>query len=367
VTFDSSIPVADVEGEIDAVLVSYSRGLEIAGKSALLTLAVPYANVALEGLYLGQPASGERQGMGDPFIRFAVNFYGAPALAPEEYAAYRQKTIVGASIAVGVPVGRYDEDRVLNIGSNRWTVIGQIGASHQMRKWTVEASLGFAWFSDNDDLLETNTIEQDPIGLFRSTVLYHITRRLWVGAGLLYSHGGTTRLNGIRRDDRQQNWRTGVAMSIPLARGHTLQLRTTEGVTARIGSAFRPDSASYTYSFYAPSASAQLTGCRQCRGDCSRRDHKRIGLGFKSNLIDNWLGELVYRDVEIEFLAACQISWSNLAARNGDSSSGIRSYGEGPVGGRQVNCDVVAPHSPNDHLGVHVQFAIPLDHTHTGS
>ncbi len=249
VTFDSSIPVADVDGEVDAVLVSYSRGLDIAGKSALLTLAVPYANVALEGLYLGQPASGERQGMGDPFVRLAVNFYGAPALAPEEYAAYRQKTIVGASIAVGVPVGRYVEDRVINVGSNRWSVIGQIGASHQMRKWTVETAIGFAWFSDNDDLLETNTIEQDPIGLFRSTVLYHITRRLWVGAGLLYTHGGTTRLNGIRRDDRQQNWRTGAAVSIPLARGHTLQLRTTEGVTARIGSDFRTYSASYTYSF----------------------------------------------------------------------------------------------------------------------
>ncbi|MCZ6855267.1 MAG: hypothetical protein O7G86_15255 [Gammaproteobacteria bacterium] len=80
VSFDSSVPVADVEGEIDSVVMSYSRGLNIAGKSALLTLAVPYAHVALEGLYLGQPASGRRQGMGDPRIRLVVNFYGAPAM-----------------------------------------------------------------------------------------------------------------------------------------------------------------------------------------------------------------------------------------------------------------------------------------------
>ncbi len=249
VTFDSSVPVADVDGDVDAVLVSYSRGLDIAGKSALLTLAVPYANVALEGLYLGQPASGEQRGMGDPFVRFAVNFYGAPALAPQEYAAYQQKTIVGASIAVGIPVGKYDEDRVINIGSNRWSVVGQIGVSQQIRKWTLEAAVGFAWFSDNDDLLKTNTVEQDAIGLFKSNVLYHITPRVWVGAGLLYTAGGTTRLNGNRRDDRQQNWRTGVAMSIPLARRHRLQLRATEGVTARIGADFRTYSASYTYSF----------------------------------------------------------------------------------------------------------------------
>ena len=181
VSFDSSVPVADVEGEIDSVVMSYSRGLNIAGKSALLTLAVPYADVALEGLYLGQPASGQRQGMGDPRIRLAVNFYGAPAMTRAEFRSYEQQTIIGASVSVGIPVGRYVENRVINVGTNRWSVEAQLGVSHKVRRWTFETGLGIAWFSDNDDVLETNTLEQDPIGLFRGTVLYSLKPGLgWV-------------------------------------------------------------------------------------------------------------------------------------------------------------------------------------------
>ncbi|MCZ6855266.1 MAG: transporter [Gammaproteobacteria bacterium] len=136
------------------------------------------------------------------------------------------------------------------MGTNRWSVEAQLGVSHKVRRWTFETGLGIAWFSDNDDVLETNTLEQDdPIGLFRGTVLYSLKPGLWVGAGILYAHGGDTRLNGVQRDDRQQNWRTGVAISIPLTRGHTVQLRATQGVISRIGSDFRTYAASYTYTF----------------------------------------------------------------------------------------------------------------------
>ena len=249
VAFDSSIPVADVEGEIDSMVLSYSRGLDIAGRSALLTVAVPYADASLEGLYLGQPASGQRQGLGDAKIRLAVNFHGAPALNPEAFRTYRQKTIIGASLAVTIPVGRYVEDRLLNVGTNRWNVVGQAGVSHRVRKWTLEGALGFAWFSDNDDVLQTNKLEQDPFGLFRGTALYHLTPDVWIGAGFLYSFGGDTTLNGVQRDDEQKSWRTGVALSFPIARGHRLQLTVTEGITARVGSDFRTYSAAYTFAF----------------------------------------------------------------------------------------------------------------------
>ena len=249
VTFDRSIPVEDVEGDIDSLVLSYSRGLNIAGKSAMFTFAIPYADVALEGLYLGEPASGQRQGIGDPQVRLSINFYGAAATTLKQYAAYRQKTIVGGSISVGMPFGRYSDDRLLNVGSNRWNVIGQIGISHKARRWTLESAIGFSWNSDNDEVLGSRTLEQNPIGLFRATALYNITPRFWVGAGLIYSFGGDTVLDGVERNDSQKNWRTGLAVSVPLAPRHTLQFRVTEGVTARIGSDFLTYGASYTFAF----------------------------------------------------------------------------------------------------------------------
>jgi hypothetical protein len=249
VTFDSSVPVEDVEGDIDVMFLSYSRGLNIAGKSAMLTIALPYADVALEGLLLGQPASGHRQGIGDPRIRLGMNFYGAPATKLKDFAGYQQKTIVGGSISIGMPFGRYVEDKIINVGTNRWNVIGQVGLSHKINRWTIESAIGVSWYTDNDEVQGDKTLEQDPIGLLRGTVLYTFDRGIWVGLGFIYANGGDTKLDGVQRDDRQKNWRTGIAVSFPLAPHHNLQLRATEGISARIGAEFRTLTASYTYSF----------------------------------------------------------------------------------------------------------------------
>jgi hypothetical protein len=249
VTFDSSVPVEDVEGEIDSIVLSYSRGLNIAGRSALLTVAVPYADAGLKGLLLGEPASGQRQGIGDPRVRLAVNFYGAPATKLKDFASYQQKTIVGGSISIGMPFGRYLEDKVLNIGTNRWNVVGQVGVSHRIKRWTIESAAGVSWSSDNDEVSGDRTLEQDPLGLLRATLLYTFDRGVWIGFGAIYADGGDTKLDGVQRDDRQKNWRTGVALSIPIAPRHNIQLRVTEGITARVGADFRTYSASYTVTF----------------------------------------------------------------------------------------------------------------------
>jgi hypothetical protein len=249
VSLDSSIPVIDAKGEVDSLVLQYSRGLNVAGRSGLLSVVVPYANLALEGIYLGQPASGEVRGFGDPVVRLAVNFTGAPAMTGDEFRGYQQKTIVGASVAVSVPVGRYETERVLNTSSNRWNVVGQVGFSHRVRRWTLEGAVGLSAFSDNDELKGDNELSQESITLFRGTALYHFTPRVWMSLGVVHSRGGATSLNGVKRRDHQNNWRSGLAFSFPVGRRHRMQLVATEGVSARIGADFTTFIANYTLSF----------------------------------------------------------------------------------------------------------------------
>jgi hypothetical protein len=66
---------------------------------------------------------GDVLGLGDPLLRISVNFFGAPALSMAEYPAYRQDVIVGASLQVTAPLGQYDPDKLLNVGTNRWPFI----------------------------------------------------------------------------------------------------------------------------------------------------------------------------------------------------------------------------------------------------
>lgn len=249
VAFDSSVPVQDVDGRINQAVLSYARGLDILGKSGLLTVAVPFAEARLNGLYLGQPASGERRGVGDPRIRLAVNLAGAPALRRQAFAAYRQKTIVGLNLTVTPPLGRYQPDRVINIGTNRWNLLGQLGLSHKRGPWTLESALGASWSSDNQELRGDNLLEQDPFLIYRGTLLYDLTPSAWLGLGVSYVYGGETSLNGVERDDRMSNWRAGVAVSFAVAPGQRVQLRATEGVIARIGQDFHTYGVSYTLTF----------------------------------------------------------------------------------------------------------------------
>lgn len=71
-----------------------------------------------------------------------VNFLGAPALDRSEFVEYDQKWIAGASIQVVAPTGDYEADKLLNLGSNRWTLRPEVGFSRALEKWTLEGAGG---------------------------------------------------------------------------------------------------------------------------------------------------------------------------------------------------------------------------------
>ena len=68
-----------------------------------------------------------RTGLADPRLRLAVNLFGRPALNREEFAAREPSTTLGASLMVVAPFGKYDSDRLINLGSNRWAFKPEIG------------------------------------------------------------------------------------------------------------------------------------------------------------------------------------------------------------------------------------------------
>ena len=48
--------------------------------------------------------------------------------------------IVGASLQVSAPFGQYDNDRLVNIGTNRWSFKPESGISKALCQWTLEGS-----------------------------------------------------------------------------------------------------------------------------------------------------------------------------------------------------------------------------------
>jgi hypothetical protein len=240
----------DVDATLDTYAVTYSRSFAAFGQSALFTAVLPYADLTLTGIVGGAQVTASGDGMPDPHLRLAMNLAGAPALAPAEMAGYRQKTIIGFSIDVTVPVGDYDDTRRVNFGSNRWTVAPEIGVGRRLGRFSVEGSLSAILFSPNHDYLVSSTLEQEPIGVARANLIYHFQRPgTWLGVSALYLKGGETSIDGVKRADLQSNSRVGIALSVPFARRHNVLLRYSNGVTTRIGADFDNYQVQYTLRF----------------------------------------------------------------------------------------------------------------------
>ena len=72
-------------------------------------------------------------------------------MTPRVNTTYRMPTIVGASITVAAPLGQYHDSKVLNLGSNRWTVKPEIGLSRSPGRWIVEGMAGICLFTGKID------------------------------------------------------------------------------------------------------------------------------------------------------------------------------------------------------------------------
>lgn len=235
---DPSLPVDDVKAEIHTTFAGYVRSLDVWGQCGKLQVVLPYAWVDVSGKVSGQSESRRFDGFADPRFRFSVNFFGAPSLSFEEFQDYEQDTIVGASLLVTAPYGRYDSDRVVNIGTNRWSFKPEIGISKALKPWTLELSTAAALYTDNREFFGDVTREQDPIYSVQSHVIYDFGSGIWSSMSATYYTGGRTTVDGERKHDLQENWRIGLNLSLPLDRRHSIKIYGSRGVSTRTGTDF---------------------------------------------------------------------------------------------------------------------------------
>lgn len=209
ISTDPVLLLEDVEMELQSWAGKYIRTFELFGKSARIDLKQAYQEGEWTGLLDGEPASTSRSGWSDTFLRFAVNLYGAPPLNRKAFATYRAgldvETIVGMGLVVRLPSGDYSEDKLINLGQNRFTIRPQLGISHTQKKWTVEATGAVALYTDNDEFVNGKTLEQAPIYIVHGHLIYTFRPGFWVRTSIGYDYGGESRVNGIDKDDNKRD------------------------------------------------------------------------------------------------------------------------------------------------------------------
>jgi hypothetical protein len=232
------LPITDPHLETSNTVFAYARSLDLWGKSAKFDAIVPYTWLSGSAEYAGAPVERVVNGFGNPLLRMSINLYGAPALSFKEFPDYEQDVIVGASLQVSAPWGKYDDTRVVNIGTNRWFFRPEIGVSKALGAWTLEGAAAVTLYTDNRDFYGGNIRAQDPLYSIQGHVVYAFRGGAWASADATWFTGGRTTLNGALRNDLQQNWRVGATLALPLDRYNSIKFAASGGVSARTGNSY---------------------------------------------------------------------------------------------------------------------------------
>jgi hypothetical protein len=238
VATEPTLPLQNADLQVHSALLAYARALNVWGKSGKVDVVVPYAWLSGTAELAGQPREREVSGLVDPRLRFSVNLYGAPALSLQEFASYKQDLIIGASLQVSAPLGQYDADKVVNLGTNRWSFKPELGISKAVGPLTLELTTGVTLYTDNHDFFGGKTRAQAPIYSVQGHVSYTVGAGIWVALDGTYYTGGRTTVDGVEGDDLQKNTRLGVTVALPVNRHTSVKLYGSTGVSTRTGSDF---------------------------------------------------------------------------------------------------------------------------------
>jgi len=246
---DPSLPVTGVDSEIDYLQLSYQRTFSLRDRTATLQLSVPFSQGTTQGFVDGQFRRRDTSGMGDARMRFAINLKGAPSMDVAGFQALRKnpETIVGASLLVQAPTGGYEPDKLINLGTNRWSIKPAVGVIWPLHPtWLFEFEIGAWFFGDNDEFLG-ETRKQDPILSTEIHLIKRIQAGFWVSLDANFYVGGRTSVGESKQANLQRNSRVGATLVFPIRRKHALRASVNTGAVTESGGDYELLNLSYLY------------------------------------------------------------------------------------------------------------------------
>ena len=222
ISIDPVLRIENVKMEMHTWAVKYIRTFELFQKSARIGFTQGFQEARWTGLIDGVPKSIKRSGLSDSVLRFAINMHGAPPLEGKEFAAYRARvdveTIVGTALVVQLPTGDYMDDKLINLGTNRFTFRPQLGVVHNRGKWSMELTGEVYLYTDNNDFFNGNRLEQDPYYTIQTHLIYTFRPGIWAAASAGYGYGRESTVNGVEKNDRRGNLAWALSLGYPITR-----------------------------------------------------------------------------------------------------------------------------------------------------
>lgn len=228
IAFDPVLKIEDATVETTTTVVSILQAFDLFGQTARVDIRLPHKHSRWEGLLDGVPRTVDRRGPADPRLRLSVNFLGSPALRGDEFLAYHAShpvnTVAGAALAVTLPLGEYQNDKLLNLGNNRFAITPQLGVVHTRGPWSYELTGSASFFTDNSEFFVEHTRGQDPLFAVQAHVVYAASGGWWTSLSVAYDWGGESIIDGVATGDNREDLLYGIAAGFAIDRRLSVQI-----------------------------------------------------------------------------------------------------------------------------------------------
>jgi len=247
VAFDASVPIENADLTTQVGVLGLARAMNYWGLSGKLSVGGGFACADGSGDVQGTRETRNVCGLTDLGTTASVNFIGAPAISLSEFPHYKQGFLMGGSLAITVPVGQYDDTKLVNIGTHRWSFRPQIGISQPLGRLTLEFLGAVTLYTRNGDFYNGHQRDQAPLYTGQLDVIYTFRSGIWGAVGGTLYGGGRITTDGLPAREIQENWRLGGVLVFPVSRHNSFKVWGSTGLYARTGGNFHTLGAAWVY------------------------------------------------------------------------------------------------------------------------
>jgi hypothetical protein len=234
---DPTLPVENVHAEVWTPSLGVAQSF---GRTAQTLVAVPYSWAHATGDVAEQVQHVDRSGFSDMRLRFSVLLAGAPAMTPRQFATSPRRPIIGTSLTVSAPTGQYSPQRLINLGTNRWSFKPEVAVSYPIGpRWLVDVYAGLWLFAANESYYPGTALRtQGPLGALQTHVSYSLSPKAWAAFDATWYAGGQASVENVPAGQRESNSRVGATVVFPVGSRHAIKVAASTGAIIRSGADF---------------------------------------------------------------------------------------------------------------------------------
>jgi len=249
-SIDTSLIVTGAKFNLNQGTIDYTRYFGLLHHLMWAEAGVPVAG--LGGSVTGTNIQGSATGAGDSSYHLGILLKGGPALSVGQFENYKPTTSLGASLTITAPTGLYHGNRILNLGSDRWSFKPEIALSHPFgreQKWEFDTYANVYFYTDNISYRGREILRQEPLPGLEAHMSYSFNDRLWAALDTRYSFRGSTFVNDVTQDNPQRNFILGSEINISLDPKNSLVFEFAKALVHRNGPALVGFSLKYDYTW----------------------------------------------------------------------------------------------------------------------